>query len=244
MKSLYIFLATIFATATSLIGNIPPNDGFERFPNYYFVETGTFGGDGIQLALRAQYPEIHSIELDAKLYRNGLNQFRSLKNVHIWQGNSGLMLYDVIKDLDKPITFWLDGHNGVYDPNGNNTPILEELGQIKKHHIKTHTILIDDMHCCNSDLFDYITKDDIIKKIKEINPDYVITYVDGGSDGEYPNNIMVAYVPTNKDERQIVTPRDTAYGSYPTQVNVAHTAISSSPDSNMTERECKSADYQ
>ncbi len=51
------------------------------------------------------------------------------------------------------------------------------------------------MHCCGTILFDYITKEDIIQKIKEINPDYSIIYVDGGWFGEYPHNIMVAFVP-------------------------------------------------
>lgn len=178
----------------SICANMPPKEGFERFPNYYFVETGTFGGQGIRLALRAQFPEIHSVELDTKLHSEALSQFRAAHNVRIWHGNSGTMLYDVIKDLDKPITFWLDAHNGVYDPRGNNTPILQELDQIKKHHIKTHTILIDDMHCCNAPLFDYITKDMLREKLLEINPEYTVTYVDGGQDGEYPDNIMVAYV--------------------------------------------------
>jgi len=116
-------------------------------------------------------------------------------NVTIWEGDSGSLLYEMIKDINEPVTFWLDAHNGVYDPDAENTPILRELEQIKKHHIKNHTILIDDMHCCERDLFDFLTKDQIAAKVKEINPDYEITFVDGGNDSEYPNNIMVARVP-------------------------------------------------
>lgn len=192
-KNTVFFVITLIISTLS-IANIPEKTGFERFPNYYFVETGTFGGQGVRLALRARFTEIYSIELDGGFYRDALRQFRSYSNVHIQQGNSGVMLYDVIKKLDKPITFWLDAHNGTYDPRGNNTPILQELDQIKRHHIKTHTILIDDMHCCNAPLFDFITKDMLRDKLLEINPNYTVTYVDGGQDGEYPNNIMLAYV--------------------------------------------------
>lgn len=180
--------------STSLMGNIPPSIGFEPFPNNYFVETGTFGGQGVTLALRANFKNIRTIELDNHLFNEAKKRFANVKNVTLYKGNSGEILFDIIKDIDEPITFWLDAHNGVYDPKGNNTPLLKELEEIGKHHIKNHTILIDDMHCCGRDLFDYITKEDIIKKIKEINPDYAITYIDGGQDAEYPNNIMVARV--------------------------------------------------
>ena len=55
--------------------------------------------------------------------------------------------------------------------------------------------MIDDMHCLNTILFDYLSREQIIAKILEINPDYVIEYMAGGDDGEYPNNIMIARVP-------------------------------------------------
>lgn len=54
------------------------------------------------------------------------------------------------------------------------------------------------MHCADTILFDGLTKDDLIRKIKEINPDYVISYVAGGEVDEYPNNVMVARIPRKK----------------------------------------------
>lgn len=189
-----LFVSLLFSLHL-LHANMAP-EGFERFPNYYFVETGTFWGAGIRFALRAQFPEIHSIEIMNSFVCNARNQFKPYTNVHIWHGDSAVILKDVIKDMHKPITFWLDGHCGETQENGKKcTPLLEELDQIKLHPIKTHTILIDDMHCCSTVFFDYITKDQIIEKILEINPNYTITYVNGGDQGEYPNNIMVARVP-------------------------------------------------
>lgn len=170
-----------------------PN-GFKPFVRNYFIETGTFGGNGIRQALTAGFKFVRSIELNKRMADEAVRSFRNNNNIRIWQGDSGSILYDVIKDIDEPVTFWLDGHNGVYNPNGENTPLLRELDQIKQHHIKTHTILIDDMHCAAGPLFDFITKEMIIAKIKEINPDYEITYVAGGDDAEYPENVMVAQV--------------------------------------------------
>ena len=193
-----IFLLSL-AVAGYAQANISPA-GFEAFPNDYFVETGTFSGQGINYALRAKFPEIHSIELLPVNVKNVSRMFQNNDNVHIHEGDSGKILYDVIKDFDKPITFWLDAHSGIDNANQKNTPILEELEQIKLHHIKTHTILIDDMHCSGTVLFDGITKEQIAEKVKEVNPEYEISYVPGGDDAEYPVNVMVARVPKVVDQ--------------------------------------------
>jgi hypothetical protein len=170
--------------------------GFEQFPQTsVFFETGTWMGDGIFLALRAGYSEIHSLEINAAYVNRARNRFKNRNNIFIHLGDSGKDLWDCIEHIDKQITFWLDGHRGVVDPaGGKNTPLLDELDQIKHHSIKNNLIIIDDMHCCDGPLFDYMSREDIIAKIKEINPHYFIYYVDGGAEGEYPDNIMVAEV--------------------------------------------------
>lgn len=195
MQIKYLVTIVSLLSVTHLKTNMSP-EGFERFPNYYFVETGTYGGAGIDLALRTNhYTEIHSLEISPRFVSQAKARFRVYKHVHVHQGDSGKYLWKVIKNMNKPITFWLDGHRGTPDPNGGkNTPLLQELDQIKRHSIKTHTIVIDDMHCCNTELFDFIDHEQIISKIMEINPNYTIYYVDGGGVGEYPDNIMVAQV--------------------------------------------------
>ncbi len=167
----FLFQLLLFSASVTYANM--PREGFERFFNYYFVETGTYSGDGVKFALRAGFPEIFSIEVVETTYLNTSPVFESYKNVNLFLGNSGEILYDVIKDLKL----------------------------IKKHPIKHHTILIDDMHCCEGILFDFHTKEEIIEKIKEINPDYEITYIDGGDDAEVKDNIMVAYVPFAKWEK-------------------------------------------
>jgi hypothetical protein len=178
-----------------LIANIGPA-GFGPFINSYFVETGTFGGDGILKALAAGFSQIRSIEYDPAIFSAVCMRFKYRNNVQLFCGDSAQSLWDIIKDIQEPITFWLDAH--IYPPRadgGKNCPLLEELEQIKWHPIKTHTILIDDMHCAGTAAFDYLTQEDLIQKIKEINPDYSISYVPGGDAGEYPVNVMVARLP-------------------------------------------------
>jgi hypothetical protein len=173
-------------------------DGFKPFVRTYFIETGTFGGDAIRQALAAGFKKVRSIEINKIAVKDAKEKFTDNPNVRIIQGESGTMLYDMIKDINEPVTFWLDAHNGTYNVFGENTPVMRELEQIKQHHIKTHTILIDDMHCAGTELFDFITKEMIVAKIKEINSDYEITYVAGGDNGEFPHNVMVAQVRTTR----------------------------------------------
>ena len=196
MKQIFMtaLSAGSFLFSAFLSANIGPQ-GFEEFHQKYFVETGTDRGDGIQKALNAGFQEVRSIEFNPKLTKKAQVRFANNARVKIYRGDSSVDLWNIIKDINEPITFWLDAH--IFPPRkdgGKNCPLIEELEQIKKHPIKTHTILIDDMHCCDTDAFDYMNQDDFIKKLLEINPHYQIRYVDGGDDGEYKNNVMVAII--------------------------------------------------
>lgn len=184
----------ILAFSIYSYANIGPQ-GFGAFKNTYFVETGAFGGRGIQQALNDGFKEVRSIEAVKNIYNAVVHKFRNDSRVKIWFGDSATQLWDMIKDINEPITFWLDAH--VFPPRtdgGKNCPLIEELEQIKQHPIKTHTILIDDMHCAETEAFDGLTKDDLIAKLLEINSEYHITYIPGGDAGEYPQNVMVASV--------------------------------------------------
>jgi len=154
--------------------------------NNVFVETGTFYGEGVQRALAAGFKEIYSIELSPKYFFLSKSRFAGEKNVSVLQGDSGKILFDIIKDIDESITFWLDGHcSGEDTAYGESmTPILKELDQIKRHHIKTHTILIDDVRLFGTWEFDHITKEQILAKLYEINPNYTITYENGFVEGD------------------------------------------------------------
>lgn len=161
--------------------------------NRVFVESGSFLGDGIRCALLSNFKEIHSIELSPKYVFICKERFRDYANIFIHKGDSGKVLLDVIKNINEPITFWLDGHcSGEDTAYGESmTPILQELEQIKQHHIKNHTILIDDVRLFGTWEFDHITKEQILAKLYEINPNYTITYENGFVEGD----ILVAEVP-------------------------------------------------
>lgn len=187
----FLIFGTIFFFSSSLY-SLSEVGTFAKFKNPVFVETGAHVGGGIQRALSSGFKEVHSIELDPTHYRNCKRKYAMRKNVHLHLGDSGVILYDVIKNINSPITFWLDGHHmGEGTVVGNSkTPIIAELEHIKRHHIKTHTILIDDVRLFGTHYFDFLTLEEVIQKIVEINPDYKISYVDGYA----KNDILVARV--------------------------------------------------
>jgi hypothetical protein len=161
-----------------------------------FIETGTFYGQGVDIALLCGFNKIFSVEVGEFLYRKCLDKFRNLLNdrVFLSLGDSPTFLNAVLKSLDEKCVFWLDAHysgEGTSKANKNN-PILDELDEIKGHHIKNHTILIDDVRLFGTSEFDDITLDDVVSKLKEINPGYVIKY----EAGHVPKDILVATIVT------------------------------------------------
>lgn len=168
----------------------------EKFTDV-FVETGTFVGDGIQVAINAGYKKIISIEIEKKFVDMGKLRFSKYPQVNLVLGDSALILGDVIKDINEPITFWLDGHNSGKDTGFGIKcyPLLEELDQIKLHPLKNHTIMIDDVRLWKQ--FDNeLNLDNIVKKILDINPKYSFYTIDGHLvDGKIlPDDILIAKI--------------------------------------------------
>jgi hypothetical protein len=189
-----LFLGLFFLI---FVGSVEANIGTAGFGPYlsdYFVETGTYGGSGILKALQAGFKHIISMDIESAFVRDAKIKFQAHENVTIIEGSSQYVLWDAIKNIDTRITFWLDAHVFPGIEGKQNTPLMEELEQIRWHSIKDHIILIDDMSCCGSLAFDYIDRSAIENKIWEINPNYTIEYIVGGDADEAVGNILVAYV--------------------------------------------------
>jgi hypothetical protein len=163
--------------------------------NYnYFVETGSYIGDGIQFALDAGYKNILSIEVVEEYYQKCVKRFGSCPNVRLFLGNSTDLLNEMVCHINDEITFWLDGHYFGTETNlpaGTKlSPIEIEIDMISKHPVKTHNILIDDVRLWETEY--KINKQNVIDKIKTINSNYIITFETGH--WSLPNDILVARV--------------------------------------------------
>jgi len=53
-----------------------------------FVETGTYLGDTVQIALDAGYDLVHSIEVDQEMFDHCQNRFKDNPKVKLWFGDS------------------------------------------------------------------------------------------------------------------------------------------------------------
>ena len=110
-----------------------------------FIETGTFKGDMVD-AMASHFTRVYSIELSETLHRETKLRFQSNRNVNLLCGDSAVLLPRILKEIDVPCLFWLDGHysGGETAKGGKETPILAELQAIAAHPVRLHTILIDD----------------------------------------------------------------------------------------------------
>ena len=175
-----------------------------QYKNDYFIETGTYQGETVDIALNNGFKNVYGMELSNVFYENCVKRFIYNKNVKIFKCNSRYDLYKIISNINRKITFWLDSHCYVAPDVGFLLcPILHELEQIKNHHIKTHTIMVDAIRLMNGIHFE-VRKEQIEKKILDINPNYKIKYY---NDQYSLNDVLVAYIDTQVNNTIIEVPK-------------------------------------
>jgi len=139
-----------------------------------FIETGTFMGEMVD-AQKSRFERVISIELGQDLFIKAQKKFARDKNVTIVQGDSGKVLVEIMRHINEPAIFWLDGHysGGITAKGEKNSPIFEELKAIFSDKFNNHIILIDDAR----DFVgkgDYPTISEISDFINGINENYRI----------------------------------------------------------------------
>lgn len=174
----------------------PQRNLFKEYPNRIFVETGSYRGDGIEAAIDAGFEKIISIDIDREQIEFCHSRFdldnNPDSNIVLYHADSAECLLHIIGCINEPITFWLDSHWQMLeetDPGKNPFPLLKELEQIKRHPVKTHTIIIDDMLIMQPAIVGY-SNEDIKRAIQEINPLYQFTYYAN----PVINGILVAHI--------------------------------------------------
>ena len=133
-----------------------------------FIETGTHLGASVERALKIGYKQIISIEPFDQDYNYCVNIFKDNSNVKLIHGYSEKELEAAITDINESCLFFLDGHCNAWFKDGTQ-PIQKEIEIISRHHIKTHTIIIDDYEHIR---FPNVNVCTLIKDISLINSDY------------------------------------------------------------------------
>lgn len=139
-----------------------------KFHCAVLIETGTYLGDMVY-AMRKDFKEIHSIELDGELFKKAKARFENYSHIHLYNGNSGEVLQTILCGLHQPCLFWLDAHYsaGITARGESDTPIEEELKYILGHECaESSVILIDDARSFNG-RNDYPLIDTIEIKVKQ-----------------------------------------------------------------------------
>jgi hypothetical protein len=116
------------------------------------VETGTYYGDMVE-ALKPYFTRIYSIELSRELFEKSKKRFKADNHIELLHGDSSKELGYVIRRLNQPALFWLDGHysGGPSARGEKDTPIYEELEHIFNASNLGHVVIIDGARCFGSD---------------------------------------------------------------------------------------------
>ena len=138
------------------------------------IETGTYLGSMIN-AMKGEFDEIISIELDQKLSEMARRRFAGYGHISIVRGDSAEILPKLLQDVRKPCLFWLDGHysGGVTAKGATETPIVQELLEILRHPVDGHVVLVDDARKFNGE-GDYPTLAEIRRLVDEHRPDWKV----------------------------------------------------------------------
>jgi hypothetical protein len=170
---------------------------FEKYKSNHniFIETGTYKGGSIDLALNVGFEKIYSIDISTKFkteLHEKYNEEILNSKLELLYGESYLILDELLKKVDQPCLIWLDAHFDLHsDVCGKYIcPILYELESIKNSKFNNHTILIDDLRIFKKQI-EWgcgIHIDNIEKFLLEINPNYSFSYENGWD----VNDILIA----------------------------------------------------
>lgn len=186
-------------------------------------ETGTGRLHSVFAAISAGFKRITTVEACEAYHRDNINDLSekfkyafsgSLPNdVHFYNDNNETIvdlyfgmsqdrIFEMIKDVDRPIVFWVDAHpsgplSAGHDDlmkNGNDSQyaqdnvITAELKIILAHR-KDHIILIDDQNGVNEENEKYMAM------ILEANPNYKFLFYDEKRGNDYYKNKCLACIP-------------------------------------------------
>jgi len=149
----------------------------EKYDHAVFIETGTYKGDMVNAQLH-NFSKIVSIELGRHLYRRACRRFAEDYNVTILRGDSGVLLYHIMRKLHEPAIFWLDAHfaGGITAGAKKRVPVMKELEAIFSSPF-THVILIDDARWFDGTNH-FPTIEDLTKYVSRVRPELSVSVKD------------------------------------------------------------------
>lgn len=116
----------------------------KRYGLRILIETGTYYGEMVA-AVKDDFDRIYSIEFDPELARRAARRFERDPRIRILEGDSRIVLPELLKSIKEPALFWLDaGYWGWENLARDPQRLSAEVEAILSHGIKGHVILMDD----------------------------------------------------------------------------------------------------
>lgn len=132
------------------------------------VETGTNKGD-TAWALSEMVEQVKTIEVNGRIAGKARHALRSRRNVEVVEGNSALLMSELLRGVREPVLFYLDAHWL------SEWPLLDELRAIAQSEVQTAIIAIHDFEVkdLGCDAYDGMTLnfDYVQRSIREIFPE-------------------------------------------------------------------------
>lgn len=153
----------------------------KKYKSPVWLATVLEQGDVLQTGIDAEYAHVVGVTTDKGDGNWCRERFTGVRTVSIFYGPD-MVLFEVIKDIIQPVTFCLDSRS---DPA---PALIQELGVLKHHRIKTHTIIIRNMSLFGQPESGGIKWPQVQEVIRRINDRYRFT--------EYPaEDLVVATYP-------------------------------------------------
>jgi len=120
----------------------------EKFGLRTLVETGTYYGEMVA-AVKNDFDRVYSIEYDPALAQRAARRFAGDPRIRILEGDSAVVLPELLKSLSEPSLFWLDaGYWGWDQLKRDPGRLSAEVEAILAHPVR-HVILMDDARMLN-----------------------------------------------------------------------------------------------
>lgn len=151
-----------------------------------FIETGTYKGNGLNLAIAAGFLTIHSIDIvnhPDKCYK-----YPGTGDIRLYIDDSPRVLSWLLPKITEHYMMWLDAHSQMMEDEPDNYPLLNELAIILEQPHLPHVILIDDWLYMTHPKVTGFNGDDIIDTLVEKG--YTVVLLPN----PIKNNILIAYV--------------------------------------------------
>lgn len=136
-----------------------------KYRSPVWIATVLDQGDVLKIGDDANYAHVVGATTSREDANYCQERFKGHPRIRIFHGED-IILHEVIRDINVPITFCLDARS---EPA---PALIQELGILKHHRIKTHTILVRNLALFGTQESGFITFDQVRSAIRLVNSDY------------------------------------------------------------------------